>query len=103
MAKGLAKTKWIHAGHKVSATHILCQVDKLLEVVMLNAQVDTAKLSQLKLSLEEELDNLKLLDSEILEHTEEKNYHVEEIDQADTFKQGIYATLINIEKHCTLR
>ena len=26
---------------------------------------------------------------------------VEEIEQADSFKEGIYAAMISIEKHCT--
>ena len=61
--------------------------------------VDTAKLTQLRLSLQEKLDTLKCLDEEILELMEENNFE-DEIKQADSFKEGIYSAMAKIDKLC---
>ena len=55
---------------------------------------DEAKLSQLKITLEEKIGTLKLLDSEIVELTEEGALATE-IEQAD---DEIYAVLVRIDK-----
>ena len=67
---------------------------------LLNAEgSDVMRLSQLSKSLQEKLDVLKTLDSEILDLVEDEAVE-EEIEQADTFKEGIYATIIRIDKYC---
>ena len=58
---------------------------------------DEAKLSQLKLTLEEKLTTLKLLDGEIVELTEEDALATE-IERADDYKSEIYAALVWIDK-----
>ena len=58
---------------------------------------DEAKLSQLKLTLEEKLATFKLLDSEIVELTE-KDALATEIERADDYKSEIYAALVGIDK-----
>ena len=98
MAEGLATKRRIRAGHKGSATRILHQVDGLLEEREPELETDKAKLSQLKLSLQEKLETLKLIDREILELTEEDKL-VDEIEQADAFKERIYAAMVRMEKH----
>ena len=62
MAEGLAKKKRIRAGHKSSATRILGQLDDLLGAADPTSTVDMAKLTKLKLSLQEKLDTLKRFD-----------------------------------------
>lgn len=94
MAEGLPRKKRIRAGHRASATRILNQIDGALAA----ATPDNAKLSQLKLSLQEKLETLKRLDDEIVELTPEDGL-VEEIEQADSYKEGVYIAMINIEKH----
>ena len=96
MSEDLAKKKRIRAGHRASATRMLRQIDELLAVT----PPDTVRLSQLKLSLEEKLGTLKQLDGEIVELTDE-DHLIEEIEQADGFKEGIFAAMLRIEKQCT--
>ena len=59
MAEGLARKKRIRAGHKASATKILQSVDALFAEPDSVDRIDTLKLSQLKLSLQEKLETLK--------------------------------------------
>jgi len=82
MAKGLA-IKQIRVGHRASITRTLMKVGDALAA----ETADEAKLSQLKLTLEEKLGTLKLLDSEIIELTEEDA-------QADDHKSEINAVLV---------
>ena len=85
MAEDLARKKRIRAGHKASATRMLNQIDGILA----DSTPDVSKLSQLKLSVQEKLETLKLLDGEILELVGDDL--VTEIKTADSFKEGIYA------------
>ena len=98
MAEGLARKKRIRAGHKASATRTLTKVEEaLVAAAERTEEFDTSKLSQLKLSLQEKLEVLRQLDAEILELTDEEGL-VDEIEQADLFKEGIYTALVRIEK-----
>ena len=82
MSGGLVRKKKICAGHKVSATRMLTNVNELLSTLEPGPTTDTSKLTQLKLSLQEKLKILRQLDSEILDLTEE-DHLVDEIKQAD--------------------
>lgn len=93
MAEGLAKKKRIRAGHRASATRTLAKANGALAA----ETADEAKLSQLKLTLEEKLGTLKLLDDDIVELIEEEALATE-IEQADDFKGEIYAALVRIDK-----
>ncbi len=95
MAEGLVKKKRLRAGHKASATRMLHQVDGLLTA----PTPDKSRLRTLNLSLQEKLETLKVLDGEVLDLVEEESL-ADEIEQADLFKEGIYAAMINIEKRC---
>ena len=93
---GLGRKKRIRAGHKASATRILRQVDEIAgsdEVT----EADRSRLAQLKLGLEEKLATLKQLDAEILELTAEEGLEAE-IEQSDTYKEGIYGAIVKISK-----
>ena len=94
MAEGLAKKKRIRAGHRASATRTLT---KLNDALAAETAPDEAKLSQLKLTLEEKLGTLKLLDGEIVELIDEDALATE-IEQADDYKSEIYAALVRIDK-----
>ena len=89
MTEGLAKKKRIRAGHRASTTRTLTKVNDALAA--------EAKLSQLRLTIEEKLGTLKLLDSEIVELTEEDALATE-IEQVDDYKSEIYAALVRIDK-----
>ena len=97
MAEGLARKKRIRAGHKASATKTIGKVEELLSS---GDAVDNSKFSQLKLSLEEKLETVKRLDIEILDLIEDAKV-VEEIEQADSFKDSIFAAIVRIEKVLT--
>lgn len=58
------------------------------------------KLTRLRLTLNEKLEILKQLDSEILDLLEEEADITTEIEQSDTFNQGIYEALVRIDKIC---
>ena len=105
MAQQLAKKKRICGGHKASATRIMEQIKDILadRDVWEDETSDTSRLLQLKLSLEEKLTTLKLLDEEILDLLEEVEEVAAEIEQADEFKEKIYAAIINIGKCCESR
>jgi len=90
---GLAKKRSIRKGHRGSAARVVNQVDEIVG----EGEPDLAKLAQLKLSLTEKLETLNRLDQEILELTEEDNISTE-IEQADTFKDRIYTSLVKIDR-----
>ena len=77
------RKKHIRAGHCGSATRMLSRVDGMLASP---DRVDTSKLAQLKLSLQEKLDTLKQLNGEIIDLVEEKDL-ADEIDQANRSKE----------------
>ena len=55
------------------------------------------RLAQLKLSLQEKLETLKQLDSEVLELTEDKDLEAE-IQSAHDYKDGVYAAVVGIDE-----
>ena len=61
LKEALPRKKKIRAGHRVSATCLLNQVDGALAAT----PTDNDKLAQLKLSLHEKLETLKQLDSDL--------------------------------------
>ena len=91
----LTKKKLIKAGHKASATRMMGSAEDLLKT----SGSDTSRLTQLSRSLQEKLDVLTTLDSEIINLAAEGSV-VDEIEQADIFKEGIYSTMVKIEKYC---
>ena len=93
MTDGVARKKKIRGGHKASATRMLSQIDALLR----EESSDLSKLQQLRLSLQEKLETLRLLDGEMLDLVEEGEL-TSEIEQADAFREGIYTAMIKIDK-----
>ena len=80
---------------------MLTNVSELLSTLEPGPTTDTLKLTQLKLSLQEKLETLRQLDSEILDLTEE-DYLVDEVEQADIVKEEIYTGITKIEKLISL-
>ena len=76
---------------------MLKQVDGLLAA----SEPDVTRLSQLKLSLQEKPETLKLLDGEIVDLVEEEHV-AEEIERADGFKQGIYSAMVRFDSKCLI-
>jgi len=102
MAEALAKKKKIRSGHRASATQMVNRVGEMIAVVESDPtkELDVNVLLQLKLSLDEKLSTLKQLDGEILELVEDEAVD-DEIEQADAYKERVYAATVNIDKHCT--
>ena len=94
-AEELAKKKPVRAGHKSSATRMIGNAEDLLKT----AGSDILRLTQSSRSLKEKLDVLTTLDNEIVNLVDEGAV-ADEIEQADTFKEGIYSTMVKIEKYC---
>ena len=88
----LAKKKQVRMGHKASATRMIGSAEDLLTT----AGSDTSRLTQLSMSLQEKLDILMMLDSKIV-NLVDKGSVIDEIEQADTFKESIYFTTVKIE------
>ena len=98
MKECLAKKKRIRAGHKASTTKVLSEVDALLA----EETPEPAKLSGFKLRLEEKLETIKLLDTELLNLIEEEEVIVKEIERADLYKEGIYQAMVKIDQCCAI-
>ena len=101
MAEALAKKK-IRSGHRSSATRMVNRVGETIKAFEDDptTELDVKGLLQLKLSLNEKLSTLKTLDGEILELVEDAAVE-DEIEQADAYKEKVYAATVDIDKHCT--
>ena len=94
MAEDLAKRKRIRAGHKASATKTIRQIEEVLA----SESPDQERLSLLRLTLNEKLETIKALDTEVVEYIEGEEALASEIEQADDYKQGVYRALIRIDR-----
>ena len=93
MTEALPRKKRIKAGHRSSATWILGQITTALE----DTPPDQDRLALLKLTLNEKLETLNRLDSEIIELTAEADLD-DEIQQSDDYKERIYEALTSVNK-----
>ncbi len=93
MAEGLVRKRRIRAGHKASATRIVRHIDDILD----SETRDMERLSLLRLTLNEKLETIKALDSEVIELLDDDAL-AEEIEQADGYKESVYDTLIRIDR-----
>ena len=101
MAEALAKKKRIRGGHRASATRMVQLVSEMIAAFVHDptSELNTRRLLQLKMSLGEKLGTLKRLDEEILDLVEEDDV-ADEIEQADAFKEKIYAATVDIDRYC---
>jgi len=94
MADVLAKKKKIRSGHKGSATRTVRQIAEVLG----NDSPDRDRLSLLRMTLKEKLDTIKTLDAEIVDLIEDEEELAGEIDQADTYKEGLYESVLKVDR-----
>ena len=92
-AEGIERKKRIRAGHRAATTTMFNQIDPSLAA----ENKDLPKLAQLKMILEEKIETLKLLDSEILNLTEESEIE-EEIVRCDEYKVSIFYGMAKLNK-----
>lgn len=89
----LSKKKRTRGGHRSAVTRLIPEVKDALSAV----PSDRKRVSQLKRILDEKLATLKQLDEEILDMVEEAAV-ADEIEQADSCKEQIFAYLIDLEE-----
>ena len=94
MAEALTKKKRIRAGHKASTTKTMGKVDDVLAA----DSPDASTLALLKLTLQEKLETIRVLDSEIVELLEDEAAVTTEIEQTDGYRETIRSSLLKIEK-----
>lgn len=87
------KKKNIRRGHRGSTTRLLSEVDTALRAT----PPDCDDLSRLKMCLNEKLQTLKQLDSEIVELVEEGELETD-ITGADGYKENVFRALTQIDK-----
>ena len=92
--EALSKKRRTRAGHKALATKTMRQIDELIAT----DTPDRARLSLLRLSLKEKLETIKALDADVIDLIEEEDALAEEIEQADGYKETIFASLIKIDR-----
>ena len=93
MTEALAKKRRIRAGHKASATKTIQHIDEILAT----DTPDKARLALLRLTLKEKFETIKALDTEVIDLIEDESL-ADEIEQADGYKETIFASLIRIDK-----
>ena len=93
----LIRKRKIRGGHRGSATKTMNAIDALVA----KEEPDEIRLAQLKLILEEKINTLTRLDSEILDITEDDNVEVE-IQEADEFKERVYGVIVRLGNRTSL-
>lgn len=92
-AETLSRKKKIRAGHRATVTRTLGDINTTLA----SGTPDQDRLTQLKLTLNEKLETLNRLDSEILDLIAEDDLE-NEIQQSDEYKERIYEALTRVNK-----
>ena len=83
----LTKKKRTRGGHKSSAT-------KMIDQINATTADDTSRLPALSRSLQEKLETINALDSQIFDAIDDEGELTAEIEQADVYKEAVYAALI---------
>ena len=96
MAEDLAKKKRIRGGHRTSVKKLIHQVETVLA-----GELDTSRLSTLKMTLTEKIRTLSAVDDEIANLLEDEGALADDIEQSDEYKQKIYAVIFSIDKAIT--
>ena len=89
----LTRKKQVRGGHKSSITKTIRKAEELLAALS-----DHVQLSRFKMSLQEKLEVVKNIDAGILELLEGEAVVTAEIEEADAFKEEIYAALVRIDE-----
>ena len=88
----LSRKKKVRVGHKGFVKRILAEVRDMLE----SPQDNSSKLSQQLQTLKEKREILTKLDAEIVDALNYENGLVEEITQADIYREGIDLAIVDI-------
>ena len=88
MSTDLSRKRQVHAGHRVLATKTNRQVEDILAV----DTSDIEKMAQLRLTLSENPEIVKLLAAEVLDMVEGR-FGEEKIEQPNRFKEGSYVVM----------
>ena len=96
MADVLEKKKRTREGHRGSTTRLITRVNAALT----STSIDEDKLTQLKFSINDKLQVLKLLNDKIAEAITDEDQLAREIESADEAKEDIYLALTKIDRAC---
>ena len=96
MAEGLSRKRRMRGGHRASATRIIIQVYEAIESTDSVGEVIT-KLKQCNVALQEKLEVVRQLDSEVLDLVEENELE-EEIRLADEFTAKVRRAIADSTK-----
>ena len=88
MTEALARKKRIRAGHKASATRTIRQIEDMLS----SETSDTQRLSLLRLTLNEKLETIKALDSEVIDLIDDETL----ADEIEQFKPTVTRRLFSM-------
>ena len=89
----IVRKRKVRAGHKGSVTRIIAQVREMLD----SEEKDETKLTQQLQTLKEKREILSKIDLEILDSLADEQEIVDEITQADAFREGVDLTVIQIQ------
>ena len=92
MIDDLAKKRRVRGAQKASTTKIMTQIPELVGSEHLNQ----AKLACLRLALNEKLEVIKALDTEVIELIQDDRLDTD-IERADEFKEIIFSTLLSVD------
>lgn len=94
MSEEITKKKRIRAGHKASAARIITQVKEGLAT----AERNVLRLDQQRQKLKMKYDDLRKLDSDILDSLESEDDITNEIEQTDLFNDEIELTILLLDE-----
>ena len=97
MTEALAKKKRIRAGHKASATKTI----RHIEEGFTSDTPDKARVTA-AIDLKEKFETIKALDGDIIDLIEDDTL-ADEIEQADAYKETIFASLVRIDELMEIR
>ena len=95
----VVKKKRIRAGHKGSLKRILTEVKEMLA----SPREHSAKLGQQLQTLKEKRETVSKLDAEIMDGLKEKEGIIDEIMQADAYREGIDMAILDIQDASVVR
>ena len=99
MSDALVRAKKVLAGHRLSTTRLMHQLEGEYRI---DDGPSLDRLMQCKLSLNEKLERLRTLDEEILTIVEDDDIE-SEIEQADQFKERIHQAMFRIQHKISVK
>ncbi|XP_011408081.1 PREDICTED: uncharacterized protein LOC105315219 [Amphimedon queenslandica] len=97
MAERLTHKRRVRGGHRGSVKKMVSELEEFLaSIEERDSLTVSARLNQLKRSMEEKLETITILDAEILALIEEEDELAREIEEADAFKASMYMALAMI-------